>query len=186
MAPILLTAFGAIFLNEKVRWRRWSAVILGFVGVAFVINPGKLEFGYYFIFPLLAAIMLSIRDLYTKNFKNDYHSLQIAFMTCFIVTVLFGLLSIYKFYDFSLIDIFILFIAAFFLALGYIFSVATIKIALVSATSTFRYSVILWGILYGYFLFDEIPSTNSYVGALIIIVSGLIIISRQKQLGKID
>jgi len=185
MAPIILTAFGAIFLNEEVRWRRWSAVVLGFIGVVVVINPGKLEYSYYFIFPLIAAIMLSIRDMYTKNFKKDYPSLQIAFMTCFVVTVLFGLLSIYKFYDFKLMDILILFIAAFFLALGYIFSVATIKIALVSATSTFRYSVILWGILYGYFLFDEVPSTNSYIGALIIVISGLIIISRQKQLGKI-
>ena len=97
MAPILLTAFGAIFLNEKVRWRRWSAVILGFIGVVVVINPGKLEFGYYFIFPILAAVMLSIRDMYTKQFKKDYHSLQIAFMTCFIVTIFFGILSIYKF-----------------------------------------------------------------------------------------
>jgi len=185
MAPILLTAFGAIFLNEKVRWRRWSAVLLGFIGVIVVINPGQLETSYYFIFPIIAAIMLSIRDMYTKNFKKDYPSLQIAFMTCFVVTALFGLLSVYKFYDFSLMDIFILFIAAFFLALGYIFSVATIKIALVSATSTFRYSVILWGILYGYFLFEEVPSTNSYIGALIIIISGLIIISRQKKLGKI-
>ena len=185
MAPILLTAFGAIFLNEKVRWRRWSAVFLGFIGVVVVINPGQLESSYYFIFPIIAAIMLSIRDMYTKNFKKDYSSLQIAFMTCFVVTTFFGLLSIYKFYDFNPIDIFILFIAAFFLALGYIFSVATIKIALVSVTSTFRYSVILWGILYGYFLFDEVPSTNSYIGALIIIISGLIIISRQKQLGKI-
>jgi len=129
--------------------------------------------------------MLSIRDMYTKNFKKNYPSLQIAFMTCFVVTAIFGLLSIYKFYNFSLMDIFILFIAAFFLAIGYIFSVATIKIALVSATSTFRYSVILWGILYGYFLFDETPSINSYIGALIIIISGLIIISRQKKLGKI-
>ena len=185
MAPILLTALGAIFLNEKVRWRRWSAVILGFIGVVVVINPGKLEFGYYFIFPILAAIMLSIRDMYTKNFKRNYHSLQIAFMTCFVVTIIFGIFSIYKFYDFSLKDIFILFISAFFLALGYIFSVATIKVALVSVTSTFRYSVILWGILYGYFLFNEVPSTNSYLGALIIIISGLIIISRQKKLGKI-
>jgi len=186
MAPILLTAFGAIFLNEKVKWRRWSAVILGFIGVVVVINPGKLESSYYFIFPIIAAIMLSIRDMYTKNFKKDYPSLQIAFMTCFVVTALFGLLSTYKLYDFSLMDIFILFIAAFFLALGYIFSVATIKIALVSVTSTFRYSVILWGILYGYFLFDEVPSTNSYIGAIIIIISGLIIISRQKKLGKIS
>jgi drug/metabolite transporter (DMT)-like permease len=185
IAPILLTVFGAIFLNEKVRWRRWSAVLLGFIGVVVVINPGKLEFGYYFIFPILAAIMLSIRDLYTKNFKHNYHSLQIAFMTCFVVTIFFGILSIYKFYDFSLKDIFILFISAFFLSIGYIFSIATIKIALVSVTSTFRYSVILWGILYGYFLFDEVPSTNTYVGALIIVVSGLIIISRQKKIGVI-
>ena len=185
MAPILLTAFGAIFLNEKVRWRRWSAVLLGFIGVVVVINPGQLESNYYFIFPIIAAIMLSIRDMYTKKFKKNYPSLQIAFMTCFVVTILFGLLSIYRFYDFSLRDIFILFVAAFFLALGYIFSVATIKIALVSVTSTFRYSVILWGILYGYFLFNEVPSTNSYIGASIIIISGIIIISRQKTLGKI-
>jgi len=185
MAPILLTALGAIFLNEKVRWRRWSAVLLGFIGVIVVINPGKLEFGYYFIFPMLAAIMLSIRDMYTKNFRRNYHSLQIAFMTCFVVTITFGVFSIYKFYTFNLNDIFILFISAFFLALGYIFSIATIKVALVSVTSTFRYSVILWGILYGYFLFNEVPSTNSYLGALIIIISGLIIISRQKKLGKI-
>ena len=185
IAPVILTALGAIFLNEKVRWRRWSAVILGFIGVVVVINPGKLEFGYYFIFPILAAIMLSIRDMYTKNFKKNYHSLQIAFMTCFVVTIIFGLLSIYRFYEFTLGDIFILFISAFFLAVGYIFSVATIKIALVSVTSTFRYSVILWGILYGYFLFDEIPLINSYMGAIIITISGLIIISRQKSLGKI-
>ena len=185
MAPVLITALGAIFLNEKVKWRRWSAVILGFIGVIVVINPGKLEFGYSFIFPILAAVMLSIRDMYTKNFKRNYHSLQIAFMTCFVVTIIFGLFSIYKFYVFSLKDIFILFISAFFLALGYIFSVATIKVALVSVTSTFRYSVILWGIIYGYFLFNEVPSINSYIGALIIIVSGLIIISRQKKLGDI-
>ena len=185
MAPILLTAFSAIFLKEKVRWRRWSAVLLGFIGVVVVINPGKLETSYYFIFPIIAAIMLSIRDMYTKNLKKDYHSLQIAFMTCFVVTIFFGILSIYKFYDFSIRDIFILFIAAFFLALGSIFSIATIKIALVSVTSTFRYSVILWGILYGYFLFDEVPSTNTYIGALIIVISGLIIISRQKKIGVI-
>ena len=69
--------------------------------------------------------------------------------------------------------------------MGYIFSIATIKVALVSVTSTFRYSVIIWGIIYGYFLFDEIPSSNSYIGASIIIVSGLIIITRQKQIGAI-
>ena len=185
LAPIFMTAFGALFLNEKVRWKRWTAVILGFIGIIIVINPKELEFGYFFIFPLLSAILLSFRDMYTKNIKGNFHSLQIAFITCLVVTIFFGFLSLYKFFNFSLKEYFILFVASFFLSLGYIFSVATIKVALVSVTSTFRYSVILWGILYGYFYFGEIPNANTYTGAVLIVISGLIIITRQKQLGKI-
>jgi len=185
LAPIFMTAFGALFLNEKVRWKRWTAVILGFIGIIIVINPKELEFGYFFIFPLLSAILLSFRDMYTKNIKGNFHSLQIAFITCLVVTIFFGFLSIYKFFNFNLKEYLILFVASFFLSLGYIFSVATIKVALVSVTSTFRYSVILWGILYGYFYFGEIPNTNTYIGAVLIVISGLIIITRQKQLGKI-
>ena len=185
LAPIFMTAFGALFLNEKVRWKRWTAVILGFIGIIIVINPKELEFGYFFIFPLLSAILLSFRDMYTKSIKGNFHSLQIAFITCLVVTIFFGFLSLYKFFNFSLKEYLILFVASFFLSLGYIFSVATIKVALVSVTSTFRYSVIIWGILYGYFFFNEIPNTNTYVGAIMIVISGLIIISRQRQLGKI-
>jgi drug/metabolite transporter (DMT)-like permease len=185
LAPIFMTAFGALFLNEKVRWKRWTAVILGFIGIIIVINPKELEFGYFFIFPLLSAILLSFRDMYTKNIKGNFHSLQIAFITCLVVTIFFGFLSLYKFFNFNLKEYLILFVASFFLSLGYIFSIATIKVALVSVTSTFRYSVILWGILYGYFYFGEIPNTNTYIGAVLIVISGLIIITRQKQLGKI-
>ena len=153
LAPIILTTFGALFLNEKARWRRWTAVILGFAGVVIVINPSELRFGYFFIFPLLSAILLSFRDMYTKKIKGNFHSLQIAFITCLVVTIFFGLLSICKFYFFTLKEFAVLFVSSFFLSLGYIYSIATIKVALVSVTSTFRYSVIIWGILYGYFYF---------------------------------
>ena len=185
LAPVILTVFGALILKEKVRWRRWTAVIIGFIGVIVVIDPGKLEFGFYFIFPLLSAFFLSLRDIYTKKIKSKFHSLQIAFITCLVVTICFGILNVYKIFSFSLDEYIILFISSFFLSLGYIFSIATIKVALVSVTSTFRYSVILWGILYGYFLFNEIPNTNTYIGAFLIVVSGLIIISRQTKLGQL-
>ena len=185
LAPILLTIYGAIFFKEKVRWRRWSAVFLGFAGVVIVVNPADLKYGYYFIFPLLTAILLTFRDIYTKSIKGNFHSLQIAFITCLIVTIFFGVLSIHKFYNFNSKEYLIMFMSSFFLSLGYIFSIATIKATLVSVTSTFRYSVILWGVLFGYFIFNEIPRMNTYIGAFMIVVSGLIIISRQKQLGKI-
>ena len=86
----------------------------------------------------------------------------------------------------NLNQILILMISAIFLSIGYIFAVATIQIALVSTTSTFRYSVIIWGIVYGYLIFNEIPKLNTFIGGLMIIISGLIIILREKHLGKID
>jgi len=185
LAPIILTLFGIIFFNEKVRWVRWGAIILGFSGVVVVINPAKLEYGFYFIFPLISALALSLRDVYTKKMKSNFHSLQIAFITCFVVTIFFGVLSFYKFYSFSSFELLVLIVASIFLSSGYIFAVATIKVAMVSTTSTFRYSVIIWGIVYGYFMFNEIPKLNTFIGGLMIIVSGLIIILREKQIGKI-
>jgi len=185
LAPIILTLFGIIFFNEKVRWVRWGAIILGFSGVVVVINPAKLEYGFYFIFPLISALALSLRDVYTKKMKSNFHSLQIAFITCFVVTIFFGVLSFYKFYSFSSFELLVLIVASIFLSSGYIFAVATIKVAMVSTTSTFRYSVIIWGIIYGYFMFNEIPKLNTFIGGLMIIVSGLIIILREKQIGKI-
>ena len=185
LAPIILTLFGIIFFNEKVRWVRWGAIILGVSGVVVVINPAKLEYGFYFIFPLISALALSVRDVYTKKMKSNFHSLQIAFITCFVVTIFFGVLSFYKFYSFSSFELLVLIVASIFLSSGYIFAVATIKVAMVSTTSTFRYSVIIWGIVYGYFMFNEIPKLNTFIGGLMIIVSGLIIILREKQIGKI-
>jgi len=185
LAPIILTLFGIIFFNEKVRWVRWGAIILGFSGVVVVINPAKLEYGFYFIFPLISALALSLRDVYTKKMKSNFHSLQIAFITCFVVTIFFGVLSFYKFYSFSSFELLVLIVASIFLSSGYIFAVATIKVAMVSTTSTFRYSVIIWGIVYGYFMFNEIPKLNTFIGGLMIILSGLIIILREKQIGKI-
>ena len=79
-----------------------------------VINPAELKFGYYFIFPLFSAIFLSIRDLVTKNIKTGHNSLQIAFITCLVVTIFFGVLSVYKFYSFNLEQSIILIISAFF------------------------------------------------------------------------
>ncbi len=69
---------------------RWTAVIIGFTGVVIVINPGELKFGYYFIFPILSALFLSIRDLVTRNIETEHNSLQIAFITCLVVTIFLG------------------------------------------------------------------------------------------------
>jgi drug/metabolite transporter (DMT)-like permease len=184
LAPIIITASAAIILKETVGWRRWTAVLVGFIGVLIVINPAKLEFGFAFIFPLLAAVFIAYRDTYTRQFEFD--SIQIAFVTSLAVTILFGFYMLFHFVPVTLKELIFIVFSAILLSFGYIFAVATIKIATISTTSTFRYTVIVWGIMYGYVFFNEVPSLNMIIGSSIVVASGLFIIHRQKKIGIID
>ena len=185
-APLIITATGAIFLKEKVGIRRWSAVIIGFIGVLIVINPGNLKFGFIFILPILAAISLTLRDVITKGYKDSSDSLEIIFVTSLLVTISFGIVSLFFPIDISYKIMFFILISSIFLTLAYLFSVLTIFNAPLSLTSSTRYSVIVFGMILGYIFFYEIPSTNMILGAIIITLSGLFVIKMEKELGKIN
>ena len=185
-APLIITATGAIFLKEQVGIRRWAAVILGFIGVLIVINPGNLKFGYFFILPILAAVFLTLRDVITKGYKDSSNSLEIIFITSLLVTIAFGVASVFFPIYINYKTIFFISTSSIFLTLAYLFSVLTILYAPLSLTSSTRYSVIVFGIILGYIFFNEIPSINMIVGAIIIYLSGLFVIKREKELGKIN
>jgi len=184
LAPILITIAGALFLAEKVGWRRWTAVLLGFLGVIIVINPTNLQFGWYFIFPLISALFIAYRDTYTKKIKKDFNVMHATFLTSLAVTIFFGVASLttdyvsFSYYQFTLMAI-----SAIFLIIGYFFSILTIRTTFMSTTSAFRYSTILWGMIFGYFYFNEIPSMNMIIGGIIIVCSGLFIMHREKVKG---
>ena len=184
--PLMITAAGAILLKEKVGIKRWSAVVIGFIGVLIVINPNNLEFGIVFILPILAAIFLTMRDVITKGYKDKSNSLEIILITSLLVTISFGIVSIFFPIYIKFESIFYLFVASIFLTLAYLFSVLTVFSAPLSLTSSTRYSVIVFGIIIGYIFFYEIPSINMIIGAIIISLSGLFVIKREKEIGKID
>tara|TARA_Y100000590_G_C15711307_1_gene1010364 strand:- start:1709 stop:2599 length:891 start_codon:yes stop_codon:yes gene_type:complete len=184
--PLIITAAGAILLKENVGIRRWSAVLLGFLGVLIVINPTNLKFGYFFILPILSAIFLTLRDVVTKGYEDTSNSLEIIFVTSLLVTIFFGLISIFFPIYINLQSIIYIIISAITLTFAYLFSVLTILYAPLSLTSSTRYSVIVFGIILGYILFNEIPSMNMIIGAIIISLSGIFLIKREKELGKID
>ena len=181
--PLIITAVGAILLKEKVGIRRWSAVIIGFLGVLIVINPIDLKFGYIFILPILAAIFLTIRDVVTKGYKDSSNSLEIIFITSLLVTISFGVVSIFFPIYLSLQSLLIILVASLALTFAYLFSVLTIVYAPLSLTSSTRYSVIVFGIILGYIFFNEIPSVHMIIGAVIISLSGIFVIRREKELG---
>ena len=184
--PFIVTLYAVIFIKEKVGIRRWSAVIVGFVGVIIVINPINLQFGYLFILPMLAAFFLTMRDAVTKNIVNKENILEITLITSLFVMIFSGIGSIALKVQLDLSHIHLIFLSSIFLSIAYLFSVLTIFYAPLSLTAAIRYSVIVFGIILGYLLLDEVPSINMLIGALIISASGLFVIKRQKDLGKIN
>ena len=183
--PLIVTAASAILLGEKVGIRRWSAVIIGFIGVLIVINPTNLIFGFIFILPILSAIFLTMRDVITKSYKDTSNSLELIFITSLLVTISFGIVSIFFPININYESTLYIAVASIALVLAYLFSVLTIIYAPLSLTSSTRYSVIVFGIILGYLFFNEIPSFNMIIGAIIISLSGLFVINREKKLGKI-
>ena len=183
--PFFVTIFAYFFLKEKVGFRRWTAVIFGFIGVIIVINPQNISFNYLFFLPIISAIFLTIRDIATKPIATKTNNVEITFVTALLITTFAGFGSLIFGFEVTTSHSPFLLTSGVFVLFGYLFSVMTIFYAPLSLTASARYSVIIFGIIFGYLILGETPTYNMIIGAIIITLSGLFVIKREKEIGKI-
>jgi drug/metabolite transporter (DMT)-like permease len=182
-APLTVTALAVIFLGERVAWRRWTAILAGFVGVLFVIQPTGQGFNWFSVVALMATLLHATRDLMTRFIAGEVPSIVVTLATAVVVTVMAGvaLLGV-GWQPVSTIDLALLVGAAVFLIGGYHFIIVAMRSGEASVVAPFRYTAILWSLILGYGVWGDVPNVHASVGIIMLVGSGLYMIRREARL----
>lgn len=179
-SPILVAIGAVIFLREFISWRRWTSISIGFIGVLLVIQPGKESFDYPVIWPLVALVAFSVRDLVTRLTPPDISSASLATFTMASALPFAAAWVLFNGEMFLPLGINwkIVFCMAIFGSVGYLFLVSSLRAGELSAIMPFRYSRIVFLLILSVLVFGEIPSLSMLIGSALIIMSGVYIIWR--------
>ncbi len=172
--PLAVALLSAVFLGEKVGVRRSTAIAVGFIGVLFIVRPTPSDFTFYDGLALLIVFGVAVRDLVTKLIPAKVPTLIVALANALFVTIggfVFGVFEGFVWPEFW--QIAALCAAAVFLACGYMFMVATLRLGELSATAPFRYSIMLFAIFSGVAVFGEFPDGLAIIGMVLIVAAGL-------------
>ncbi len=178
-APIFTTIFSIFLLKENVGLFRWLAVIIGFVGILIITEPGISQLNIYYIFPIifclgLSYVAIAIRQLSTTEpvwLISFYFSLSITLLSFFTIPHGWVMPNINHFILLVLIGVFGG-VANLWLSQSY-------RYAEVSLVTPLKYLALVFAIIFGYFIWDEIPTIKTLIGALLVIISTLIIFRRE-------
>ena len=178
--PLTVTVFAALFFQESVGWRRWAAISIGFIGVLIIIQPGGEDFNHYTILALLTVGLVTIRDTVTRRLSSSVPSLFVAFLASLPVILYGGIVtSIDGWKNVENANILFLFFAGFAISCAHLFAVMAMRIGDISFVAPFRYTGIVWAILFGMLIFAELPDTPTIIGVTIVISMGIYTFYRQ-------
>ncbi len=180
-APLLITILAIPILGEKVRIRRWLAVLVGLVGVIIVLRPGAVPLELGHLAALAAAVCGAFASIVVRKIGREERSVVIMLYPMMANFFVMGALLPLVYEPMPIEHIgFIALIAVFAWVAGR-FLIAAYTVGEAATVAPMQYSQILWASAYGFLFFDESPSQNTIVGAAIIIASGLYIVLRESR-----
>jgi len=175
-ATPLMVALGAVLLlGERMSWRRWSAISVGFVGVLLIVQPSTQAFDVNVLWAILAMLGLSVRDLTTRVTPVNMASSSLAAYTMAAAvpfTLIWVMLTETTMLPAS-VNWWLVAGMISFATAGYLMLITSIRVAPVSIVSPYRYSRLLFLLLLGVIVFDERPDALMLSGSFIIIAAGL-------------
>ncbi|MCA1500176.1 DMT family transporter [Bradyrhizobium sp. NBAIM14] len=181
--PIFVTAMSAIFLGEKVGWRRWTAILIGFCGVLIALRPSAQTVSLPALIALGGSLSFATLMLITRSLRKTPDIVMAS--SQFLGTFSLGaVLSVFNWVPPTPGSLAI-FAAAGLVSVTALFCVnRSLKLAPASVVVPYQYSMIVWAVIFGFVVFGDVPSIATLVGAAIIIGAGFYIYLRERDLGR--
>ena len=186
VCPLLVAGLAMPILGEKVGWRRWTAIIIGMVGVAIILQPDGGVFALDSFLPLISAFMFALYSLLTRLATRDEPAFISFFWSGIIGCVLMTLIGLPYLTMMPPFDLLMIAVYSFLALFGHYLLIRSYSIAEASALQPFAYLQIVFVTVIAMLVFDEVLRANVIIGGGIVILAGLftVIRSRQKNQGK--
>lgn len=184
-APLAVTVGAVLFLGEKVGWRRWLSISIGFIGVLIIVRPGGSGLDGYTVLLLVGVAFTAVRDLSTRRINAQIPTILVSMMTAVMITITGFVIMMLDtgWVSPNAADIAHVSIAALLLIIGYHCFILATRVGDLSFASAFRYTSLLWAILLSYIIFSQVPSSNTVLGAAIVVASGVYMLYREAIVG---
>jgi len=178
-APLFITILSIFLLSEKVGIYRWLAVLIGFVGVIIITEPGIEEMNYLYLLPIIFCVGMSFVTITIRKLSSTepiwlisiFFSIMILIAS--LMTIPFGWVMP-NFHDFILLSL-----VGIMGGSANLFLTQSYKLSEVSLVAPLKYLSLIFAIIFGYLIWNEVPTTKTLIGALLVVSASLIIFRRE-------
>lgn len=181
VSPIFVTILSVLVLKETVGHRRWLGVAFGLIGALLIIGPGTGVFSYAVILPIISALSYAAYVISTRYLSQDESPLTSFVYTALLGSIAASVLVVPSWAPIESSDLFVFSVFGLLGATGHFLLIHAYRISEASFLAPFNYIGILYGSLWGFYFFNEVPSLITILGGLIIVSSGIYIWLREQK-----
>ncbi|MGE7369877.1 DMT family transporter [Neorhizobium sp. NPDC001467] len=177
--PIYVAAISHFLLGERIGWRRWLAVTIGFIGVVVALRPSEAMLSWPSIFGLVGSLSFALSMVLGRVLRSTSDTTLVTWQTlaCLVTG---AVLCIGGWSPFDLKQLLALLLLGIVSCSAHLMITRSLKLAPASVLAPLQYTLLLWAILFGWIFFAEFPDLQTLIGAAIIVLSGLFIFHRAK------
>jgi len=187
-SPILVAALSVPLLGERVGWRRWAAILVGFLGILVIVRPSADSLTWGVLAALVTVTLMALRDLYTRHISRTEHSNAILFYAAIAATAAGGVTYVpgaggmtgMEWQPVGLGALAIFAVAGFLNGGAHFLMIESLRFGEAALVVPFRYTMMIWAILADMLVWGTLPDWPVYPGSALVIASGLYIIRRER------